>query len=176
MCSFQLSPTITTERLTLRAPALADAPKLAAQCADFSIPRMTTRMPWPFRLEDAQGFVEKVTQADPGKHQAFVVDHPTFGPVGVVGLHAHDRFPELGYWIGRSHWGRGYATEAVRAALSWARHQWKQKVIQAGHFADNHASAGVLVKSGFLYTGDVVMKHSIARGEDVPTRMMVWIA
>jgi hypothetical protein len=34
----------------------------------------------------------------------------------------------------------------------------------------------VLTKAGFLYTGDVEMRHSLARGEVAPTRMMVWIA
>jgi RimJ/RimL family protein N-acetyltransferase len=46
----------------------------------------------------------------------------------------------------------------------------------AGHFADNDASGRVLVKAGFLYTGVVEHKASIARGEPVDTRMMVWLA
>jgi RimJ/RimL family protein N-acetyltransferase len=27
--------------------------------------------------------------------------------------------PELGYWLGRPFWNRGYATEAVNAVLGW---------------------------------------------------------
>ena len=47
----------------------------------------------------------------------------------------------------------------------------------AGHFADNPASGQVLCKAGFLYTGDVELRPSAARGRaDVPTRMMVWLA
>jgi hypothetical protein len=34
----------------------------------------------------------------------------------------------------------------------------------------------VLCKAGFLYTGDVELKSSRARGREVPTRMMVWLA
>ena len=46
----------------------------------------------------------------------------------------------------------------------------------AGHFADNPASGQVLCKAGFLYTGEVALKASRARGHAVPTRMMVWLA
>jgi hypothetical protein len=46
----------------------------------------------------------------------------------------------------------------------------------AGHFADNPASGQVLIKTGFLYTGDVTPRFSLGRGVDAPTRMMVWLA
>ena len=48
--------------------------------------------------------------------------------------------------------------------------------VVAGHFADNPASARVLVKAGFLYTGVVSPKFSVARGEPAPIRMMVRLA
>ena len=41
--------------------------------------------------------------------------------VGVVGFHPNADGIELGYWIARNHWGRGYATEAGRGALAVAR-------------------------------------------------------
>ena len=68
------------------------------------------------------------------------------------------------------------ATEAAQGALAWARNDWRRKVVVAGHFADNPASGQVLCKSGFLYTGDVELRPSAARGQTVPTRMMVWLA
>ena len=84
---------------------------------------------------------------------------------------------EIGYCLGRPYWNRGYATEAVRGALKWVKRDWRKKVVVAGHFADNPASGQVLCKAGFLYTGDVERRCSVARGrDDVPTRMMVWLA
>ncbi|HEX7887447.1 MAG TPA: GNAT family N-acetyltransferase, partial [Phenylobacterium sp.] len=80
-------------------------------------------------------------------------------------------------WFGRPFWGRGYATEAVTGALRWAGSDWRKNVVWAGHFADNPASGQVLCKAGFLYTGDVEPRPSVARGgAAVPTRMMVWLA
>jgi hypothetical protein len=34
----------------------------------------------------------------------------------------------------------------------------------------------VLSNVGFLYTGETRKKHSLARGEQTPIRMMVWLA
>jgi RimJ/RimL family protein N-acetyltransferase len=67
-------------------------------------------------------------------------------------------------------------TEAVQEALVWASGPWGKRFIMSGHFADNPASGQVLVKTGFLYTGDVLPRYSMARGETAPTRMMVWLA
>ena len=95
---------------------------------------------------------------------------------GVLGLKQIER-PDLGFWLGRPFWNRGYATEAVRGALGWVKRDWRKPVVTAGHFADNPASGQVLCKAGFLYTGDVERRPSLARGRtDVPTRMMVWLA
>lgn len=176
MCVALDSPVITTARLRLRAPQPADAERVAELCNDVDIPRMTSRMPWPYGLADATAFVARAGDQDRDRENTFLIEHGEDGVVGCIGLFMTGRLPEVGYWVGRPYWGRGIATEATQAALRWARDEWRRKVIVAGHFADNPASAEVLSKSGFLYTGDVELRHSLARGEVVPTRMMVWLA
>ena len=86
------------------------------------------------------------------------------------------RRPELRMWLGRPFWNRGYGSEAVAGALGWAHRDWGRQVGWAGHFADNPASGQVLVKAGFLYTGEVKALPSRARGGPADTRMMVWLA
>ena len=68
--------------------------------------------------------------------------------IGSVGLGRHGDDIELGYWIARSHWGQGYATEAARAVLGLAEALGHRRIF-AGHFADNPASGRVLAKAGF---------------------------
>jgi RimJ/RimL family protein N-acetyltransferase len=73
----------------------------------------------------------------------FLVTLPTAeGPkiIGAVGLGGKNGQVELGYWIGREHWGRGYASEAARAVLRLAGALGHRRVV-AGHFIDNPASA-----------------------------------
>jgi len=84
--------------------------------------------------------------------------------------------PEIGYWIGRPFWGQGIAGEAACAAMAWARRDWRRRAAVAGYFADNPASGRVLERAGFLHTGEIQQRFSLARGEAAPTRMMVWLA
>jgi RimJ/RimL family protein N-acetyltransferase len=87
-----------------------------------------------------------------------------------------DVAPEVGYWIGRPYWGRGYATEALEAGVIWASRNWRRRALVAGHFEDNPASGRVLEKAGFLYTGEVRKGFSRARNGEARTRRMVWLA
>ena len=177
MCALDVRPAIGTDRLILRGLTRADAPALAELANDPGVVGMTSQMPHPYAPADAEGFIDRARRADPRVEANFAVEHRQFGLVGVL---AFDEMApgkaEVGYWLGRPFWGRGYATEALTAALRWARADWRRNVVWAGHFADNRASGQALVKAGFLYTGDVEWRPSAARGEPVPTRMMVWLA
>ncbi len=168
---------ILTPRLRLRRPERRDVGAVARLAADYAISSMTTRMPYPYAEGDARQFVDLVAAQDRRRENTFVIEHPEAGVIGAVGFHRPAGQPlEMGYWIGRPHWGQGYATEASRAALQWADQDWRRKLVVAGHFADNEASAQVLIKAGFLYTGEVQKRHSRARGQIALTRMMVWLA
>jgi len=70
--------------------------------------------------------------------------------VGRVGLLNPDGWPglEVGWTLGREHWGKGYATEAARAALDYAfATQNLDKAISLIH-ADNAASQNVAKRIG----------------------------
>jgi len=169
--------TIATARLTLRAPRLDDAARLAELANDYDIARMTTAMPHPYTRGHADDFLRRMEARDRAREAVFAIDHPDDGLVGVLGFHpVQPEAPEVGYWIGRPYWGQGYATEAARAALDWAGEGWGRRLVVSGHFTDNPASGRVLEKAGFLYTGVVQPRLSKARGEEAPTRMMVWLA
>lgn len=47
------------------------------------------------------------------------------------------------------------------------------KIVTAGYFIDNPASARVLQKLGFRETGEIVKTHSLGRGCEVDTPRMV---
>ena len=168
---------ILTGRLRLRRPVLKDVAAVARLAADYAISSMTTRMPHPYADGDARAFIQLVGAQDRLRENTFVVEHAEDGVIGALGFHKPPGQPlEMGYWIGRPYWGRGYATEASAAALDWLKTDWRRRMVVAGHFADNEASAKVLIKTGFLYTGEVQNRHSRARGRTAPTRMMVWLA
>jgi RimJ/RimL family protein N-acetyltransferase len=170
-------PTLSTPRLTLRPLRPSDAPALSCLVDDPGVAAMTTSIPHPFPEGAAEAFIERMAEAEPEHERVFALETASDGFIGVLGFHPDDvGAVEIGYWLGRPFWGRGYMTEAVDAALDWAAKGWGRRYLLAGHFADNPASGQVLVKTGFLYTGDVVLRYSMARGKAAPTRMMVWLA
>jgi RimJ/RimL family protein N-acetyltransferase len=94
--------------------------------------------------------------------------------VGGIGLHAFDdvyrHSAELGYWVAVAHWGRGFATEAVRAVVAHGFDDLGFERIQAGVYAWNEASSRVLVKSGFEFEGRL-KRHAFKDGQYVDELM-----
>ena len=166
---------ITTARLTLRRPEPADAPRIAAYAGDFAVSRMLSPVPHPYTEADADAFIGRCADPPPGERVFAVIDAE--GLAGMVGFQRGEgeMLAEVGYWYGAPCWGRGYATEALAAALGRAR-EWGLRAVGSGHYVDNPASGRVLEKAGFLYTGARLPRMSLARGEEVETRMMVWLA
>ena len=62
--------------------------------------------------------------------------------------------PEIGYGIAEAYQGRGYATEAVKAALGWAFRQPGVTAVEAETEPGNLASQRVLAKCGFVPNGE----------------------
>ena len=149
-----------SERLFLRPAFPEDCGAILAGIGDESIVRNLARAPWPYTLDDARNFAALPQDL---RLPHFLVTLPGAGVIGAAGLGDHDGEAEIGYWIARQHWGRGYATEAARAVLRVA-HTLGHRRIVAGHFVDNPASGKVLRKIGFLPTGHIAKRHSRARG------------
>ena len=174
----QIAPTtLQTERLRLRPLTRADAPRVAELANDFDVVKMTGGMPYPYVLADAEKFIDRAASCDPAREVHFAVELLGEGPIGCIGFYPHETpGPELGYWLGRSFWGRGIATEMLAAVMPWARDEWGRRCVIACHHHDNPASGSVLIRAGFLYTGRVESLPCKARGEDVECRWMIWLA
>ena len=161
-----------TPRLLLRPGFPEDAPALAAALADQAIARNLASVPWPYRMRDAEAYL--ASPRDPILPSLLVFERTDVAPqlVGACGL---GRRPsgsvEMGYWIARSHWGRGLATEACAALIDMARMLGLAK-LEGSHFIDNPASARVLEKVGFAPIGIIAPRLSCARGAEVPARLM----
>jgi RimJ/RimL family protein N-acetyltransferase len=114
-------PTLTTERLRLRAFREDDLDTWAAILADGEVGRF---IGGPYRREDAWR-----SMAVYAGHWVFkgygqwAVERLSDGALlGRTGLWNPPGWPELevGWTFGREHWGHGYATEAGRASIEWA--------------------------------------------------------
>ncbi len=59
---------------------------------------------------------------------------------------------EIGYGLGSEHWGRGYATEAVKRFLEYLFREKGMKRVYASFFAGNEPSRRVMEKCGMSYS------------------------
>jgi RimJ/RimL family protein N-acetyltransferase len=144
-------PVLETTRLALRAPRLEDAKAVAALANDRRIAENTARIPHPYKMSDAEGFITGVNKA--GGEAAFLITLRDNAIIGACGLVNQDGTPELGYWLGAPYWGKGYATEAVHAVIDYAFADLGHEALQAGARVTNPASRRVLEKCGFQWTG-----------------------
>ena len=112
------------------------------------------QFPHPYTIDDAREWVQLAREAQPETSFAIAVDGEAVGGIGItLNKDVHRHSAEVGYWIGRAFWGRGIATDAVRAISSWAFANFDLCRLYAGVFAWNPASARVLEKAGFTLEG-----------------------
>ena len=144
---------LDTERLILRPLAADDAPAIQELAADRRVAESTLLIPHPYPDGAAAEFVDKVSGE--GKHAFAITLRDGGALIGVMGLNVeaeHDR-AEVGYWIGVPFWGRGYATEALRAVIDYGFESVALHRIYANHFSTNPASGRVLAKAGMQHEG-----------------------
>ena len=144
-------PVLETKRLALRAPRLEDAKTVAALANDRRIAENTARIPHPYKVKDAEDFIGGANKA--GGEAVFLITLRDKTVIGACGLVPQDQATELGYWLGVSHWGKGYATEALHAVIDYAFSDLEHEALQAGARVTNPASRRVLEKCGFQWTG-----------------------
>ncbi|MGE0723897.1 MAG: bifunctional GNAT family N-acetyltransferase/(deoxy)nucleoside triphosphate pyrophosphohydrolase [Alphaproteobacteria bacterium] len=150
---------LATARLILRPPAAADAPAIERLAGDAEVARYTARIPHPYPPGAAAAFVDAVARDRvEGAAEVFAITDRGDGTLyGMVGRERHDApgVDEIGYWIGRPYWGRGFAAEALRALVRHAFADGRTTVLRAEAHPDNRASHRVLEKAGLQRVGQV---------------------
>lgn len=157
---------IKTERLVLRQLKLEDAAAISRLASEKDISRMTGSFPYPFPLLSAEFKVMHLrAQNRRGLAYPYAITMGGGELMGICDLFrsAPDAALEIGYWIGKPYWGKGYSTEAAKALISEAREAQGAKCLIAGVFSDNPASIRVLQKLGFELTGEEEMYFSMSR-------------
>jgi RimJ/RimL family protein N-acetyltransferase len=149
-------PVLRTERLTLRPLREADASAVQGFCSDREVASTTMHIPHPYPEGGAMEWIRGHPDAyAAGLNAVWGMDLKRKGVVGVIGLSLQPthRRAELGYWVGRPHWGQGFATEAAVAVARCAFEHFGVYRLHAHHFSRNPASGAVLRRAGLLHEG-----------------------
>jgi [ribosomal protein S5]-alanine N-acetyltransferase len=132
-----------------------DADAVQTLAADPAVTE-TTLMPAPYPEGGAREFIRRsLGQREAGTDFVFAI---VAGErlVGVCGIHDIGGRPpsaELGYWVGRPHWGRGYASAAAGQVVRWSFQELPVARLTARCLERNGASRHVLEKLGFELRG-----------------------
>ena len=150
---------LETERLVLREVEAADAAfMLALLNSPGFIENIADR--GVRTLEQAGDYIRERIAASYAEHgfgMWAVTPKGEATPMGLAGLVKRDVLPhvDVGYAFLEPFWGRGYAEEAARAVLGYARERLGLDVIVAITTPDNRASQRVLEKIGLRYVDTI---------------------
>jgi [ribosomal protein S5]-alanine N-acetyltransferase len=151
------TPVLQTARLRLRPFASSDADAIYALQSNARVLRYCDSPPCTERSR-AEAFLAGCRKMEEeGSGARFAIE--THNDKAFVGWCSAFRWnPDyrslgIGYCFDEPVWGRGYATEAVRAMLQWAYTTLDLNRVEAELDTRNAASAKVLQKLGFLREG-----------------------
>ena len=152
---------MTAPVVRLREVQEGDLPLLFLHQLDPEASRMAA-----FPPRDREAFFahwRKILADDAGLVRAVLADEEVAGHVCAFDM---DGQREVGYWIGREHWGRGIATRALEAFLRLER----TRPLHAHVARHNLGSIRVLEKCGFARAGE---GRGAIRGQEVDEVVLV---
>lgn len=147
---------LETERLLLRRLELGDSERVEELASDYELAKTTLTVPHPYPAGSAKDFIRSVWGAeDKGLVVFAVIEKESERLIGIINIKqtlAYKR-GELGYWVGRPFWGKGYGTEAARAVVEYGFNELGLNKVFAGAFADNPGSWRIMEKVGMKHEG-----------------------
>jgi [ribosomal protein S5]-alanine N-acetyltransferase len=164
---FRDLPTLETPRLILRKLRLSDAQDVFAYASD---PEVTRFVAWePHRtVEDSLRFLgEVIQQYEDDAVSVWGITlkstRQVIGNCGFVNWYFMDSRAEIGYAMGRPHWGQGLMTEAVRELVKFGFETMLLNRLEARCEPANVGSERVMQKVGMTYEG-TLREHMFIKG------------
>ncbi|PIE80385.1 MAG: GNAT family N-acetyltransferase [Chloroflexi bacterium] len=149
-------PRLETKRLVLRPFSINDAQTVQRLAGDWVVAETMLNVPHPYEDGMAEDWISThQLDFDEGKGVTFAIARrETDEVVGAISLRM-EQFSRanMGYWIGKPYWSKGYCTEAVKAVFAFSFGELKLNKIYATYFPRNPASGRVMEKAGMHYEG-----------------------
>ncbi len=156
--------------MLLRRLELSDALLVHEYMREQDIAANTLLIPYPYPEGAAEEWISNSQESfDEGEAYSFaLVLKAEKRFIGAMGIHPNldHRRAELGYWLGKPYWNKGYVTEAARRVIQFGFEDLKLNRIHANYFTHNPASARVMQKAGMTFEG-ILRGHYLKWGEFV---------
>jgi len=125
------SSIVTTPRLIVRPMRLEDGPWTSLHANDPLVTKyMSLSFPNPYTLSNAETWI-KMNMELPYQENFVICELSSpdvvIGGIGLKpGMDVSVHTAEVGFWIGRAYWGKGYMTEVLKAFTGWTFTSWKK--------------------------------------------------
>jgi RimJ/RimL family protein N-acetyltransferase len=120
---------------------------------------------YPYTIDDAIQFIRFSELRYGGGEEIHMGIHLSgnglIGLCAVFGIDKNNRKAEIGYWLGKRHWGKGYAKGALRLLLGFCFGELNLNRVYAKVLVRNERSKGLLGSLGFSNEG--IEKDAIFR-------------
>jgi len=162
------SSILSTARLRLRPLRQSDAPAVRGMMSDPEVMRFWDWPPFGDRKTVARIVSGQLGQVAEGSALYWAVcsvtGGPAFGVCDLSDIDTHHRRAEIGFLFAHTHWGQGYASEAMQAIIAHAFGPMDLERLWARFHAGNTASRDLLARLGFSYEG-LLKAHILRDGE-----------
>ena len=159
-------PVLQTDRLELRSLMSNDLNFIFQHFSDPEINRYLLDEEPVQTMEQAQEIIDFYVPPRNSYNRWVITLKPNMTPIGTCGFHKWDQrnhHAEIGYDLGTAHWGKGYMTEALQAALLYGFGKMELNRIEAIVYPENTASLRLLERLGFQKEG--LLRQSFRHGE-----------
>jgi RimJ/RimL family protein N-acetyltransferase len=153
---------LEAKHLWLRWPRATDAAAIAEFSAKPDVAHMTAEIPHPYPPREAERFILKARAENAAGVALHVVLADKAAGCAIIGVASaragqgqdQEQDVEIGYALAPQAWGKGFATEAVRALVDLIFNVTPALRVVANSRVDNIASRRVLEKSGLVHIGE----------------------
>ncbi|MEO9527075.1 GNAT family N-acetyltransferase [Roseibium sp.] len=161
---------VRTERLCLTRPRVDDLDRYAELLGDYEVCKMLSRVPYPYDRDEGRarllGAQDSWRAFEKAEDLTFQIEHQG-EVIGCFAFKKLQQTPEIGYWLGSAYWGKGFMSEAARAAMVWLFENTDHTRVACEAMIDNPASIRLAEKIGFRKVAEVGCA-SVSRGGTVP--------
>ncbi len=147
------TPTLTTNRLTLRPIRRSDAVQIQKLFPHFELLKyMSAVIPWPYPANGAQAYLDYIApEIESQKRFSWAITVTDVGDdrlIGVIELMPYNDHDHRGFWLGLPYQRNGYMTEAVAVVNDFAFDDLGLERLLLGNAKENIASHRLKEKSG----------------------------
>lgn len=166
------NPVIETKRLILRLAEKGDLPALFSVNSDDEVFRYSPRESWKTPADGKTWFSRIMAHRKSGATMQFVIvlrdGRRPIGTLAVFHFEESVGSAEIGYVLGREHWGKGLMTEVLVGFVEFAFETLGLKRLEAELDPRNAASVKVLERVGFSHEGHR-RRNYLSKGEVTDT-------